>query len=73
MRYSNEDRDVYPGLLASAPERVPMLVILALAASLLGGAVTPSEILPGGPSITATAETPVVSPSIDNGLPGGPS
>ncbi len=73
MRYSNENRDVYPGLLASAPERVPMLVILALAALLLGGTVTPNNVLPGGPSITTTAATPVGSPSADEILPGGPS
>lgn len=73
MRYSNQDRDIYPGNLARAPERLPMIAILTLAALLLGGTVTPDNVLPGGPSKTANAATPASSPVVDNVLPGGPS
>lgn len=49
-----------------------MLVILALAALLLGGTVTPNDVLPGGPSITTNAATMPAGP-VDDGLTGGPS
>jgi len=59
-------------LLAFVPERVPMLVIVALAALLLGGTVAPSDGLPGGPSVSTNATT-IPSGPVDDGLNGGPS
>jgi hypothetical protein len=54
-----------------------MVAILTLAALLLGGVVTPHDVLNGGPSkattATTTAVSPVVSPAVDDVIQGGPS
>ena len=49
-----------------------MILLVAVAALLLGGTVSPNDGLPGGPSVTTSVAAPTVGP-VDDGLPGGPS